>query len=161
MRDISNEMGRTAFKPEKRSKDEKRGRTEKKVKVKLNVQYKWIKFPVKDVNHIFLKVSLILLKREVLVVQSRPTRWPHGLWPARLLCPWNSPGKNTGVGGRALIQGICQIQGLNPGPLHCRRILYCLRCTNKNEREVGTDTQCSRKMLKGIRNINVRQSTSW
>ena len=20
----------------------------------------------------------------------------HGLWPARLLCPWNSPGKNTG-----------------------------------------------------------------
>ena len=22
---------------------------------------------------------------------------PHGLWPARLLCPWNSPGKNTGV----------------------------------------------------------------
>ena len=68
MRDISNEMGRTAFKPEKRSKDEKRGRTEKKVKVKLNVQYKWIKFPVKDVNHIFLKVSLILLKREFVVV---------------------------------------------------------------------------------------------
>ena len=23
---------------------------------------------------------------------------PHGLWPTRLLCPWNSPGKNTGVG---------------------------------------------------------------
>ena len=23
---------------------------------------------------------------------------PHGLWPARLLCPWNSPGKNTRVG---------------------------------------------------------------
>ena len=23
---------------------------------------------------------------------------PHGLWPARLLCSWNSPGKNTGVG---------------------------------------------------------------
>ena len=23
---------------------------------------------------------------------------PHGLWPARLLCPWDSPGKNTGVG---------------------------------------------------------------
>ena len=20
--------------------------------------------------------------------------WPHGLWPSRLLCPWNSPGKN-------------------------------------------------------------------
>ena len=24
--------------------------------------------------------------------------WPHGLWPARLLCPWDSPGKNAGVG---------------------------------------------------------------
>ena len=23
--------------------------------------------------------------------------WPHGPWPARLLCPWDSPGKNTGV----------------------------------------------------------------
>ena len=23
--------------------------------------------------------------------------WPHGLQPARLLCPWDSPGKNTGV----------------------------------------------------------------
>ena len=22
--------------------------------------------------------------------------WPHGLWPTRLLCPWDSPGKNTG-----------------------------------------------------------------
>ena len=22
---------------------------------------------------------------------------PHGLWPTRLLCPWNSLGKNTGV----------------------------------------------------------------
>ena len=23
--------------------------------------------------------------------------WPHGLGPAGLLCPWNLPGKNTGV----------------------------------------------------------------
>ena len=26
------------------------------------------------------------------------TLWPHGLYPARFLCPWNSPAKNTGVG---------------------------------------------------------------
>ena len=32
--------------------------------------------------------------------------WPHGLWPSRLLCPWDSPGKNTGVGCHALFQGI-------------------------------------------------------
>ena len=24
--------------------------------------------------------------------------WPHGLYPARFLCPWDSPGKNTGGG---------------------------------------------------------------
>ena len=23
--------------------------------------------------------------------------WTHGLWPTRLLCPWDSPGKNAGV----------------------------------------------------------------
>ena len=31
---------------------------------------------------------------------------PHGLQPARLLCPWDSPGKNTGVGCHSLLQGI-------------------------------------------------------
>ena len=34
--------------------------------------------------------------------------------PARLLCPWDSPGKNTGVGYHALLQGIFPTQGLNP-----------------------------------------------
>ena len=28
--------------------------------------------------------------------------WPRGLQPARLLCPWDSPGKSTGVGCHAL-----------------------------------------------------------
>ena len=43
--------------------------------------------------------------------------------PARLLCPWNSPGKNTGVGSHSLLQGIFLTQGLNLGlPLH-RQIL--------------------------------------
>ena len=31
---------------------------------------------------------------------------PHGLWPTRFLCPWDSPGKNTGVGCHFLIH-IC------------------------------------------------------
>ena len=31
---------------------------------------------------------------------------PHGLLPTRLLCPWDFPGKNTGVGCLALLQGI-------------------------------------------------------
>ena len=32
--------------------------------------------------------------------------WPHGLLPARVLCPWNFPGKNTGVGNHSPLQGI-------------------------------------------------------
>ena len=29
--------------------------------------------------------------------------YPYGLWPARLLCPWNSPDKNIGVGCHVLL----------------------------------------------------------
>ena len=39
-------------------------------------------------------------------LQSCPTLRPHGLYPSRLLCPWDSPGKNTGVRCHALLQGI-------------------------------------------------------
>ena len=44
----------------------------------------------------------------------------------RLLCPWSSPGKNTGVGSLSLLQGIFLTQGSNPGLLHYRQILYHL-----------------------------------
>ena len=40
---------------------------------------------------------------------------------ARLLCPWNSPGKNTGVDSHSFLQGS------NLGLLHFRQILYHLR----------------------------------
>ena len=39
--------------------------------------------------------------------------WLLRLWPTSLLCPWNSPGKNTGVDCH-LLQGIFLTQGLNP-----------------------------------------------
>ena len=51
---------------------------------------------------------------------------PHGLQPTRLLCPWNSSGKNTGVGSHSLLQGIFPTQGLSPDFPHCRQILYQL-----------------------------------
>ena len=38
---------------------------------------------------------------------------PHRQQPIRLLCPWDSPGKNTGVGCHALLQGIFPTQGSN------------------------------------------------
>ena len=39
------------------------------------------------------------------------------------LCPWDSPGKNTGVGCHFLLQEIFPTQGLNPGLLNCRQTL--------------------------------------
>ena len=48
---------------------------------------------------------------------------PHGLQPARLLCPWDSLSKNIGVGCHFLLPGIFLTQGLNPGLLCCRQIL--------------------------------------
>ena len=62
----------------------------------------------------------ILRLRLVTVAQSCP-----------ILCdpihsPWDSPGQNIGVGSHSLLQGIFRTKGLNPGLLHCRRILYQL-----------------------------------
>ena len=36
--------------------------------------------------------------------------WPHGLQPTRLLCPWEFPGKNTGVGCQCLLLFIASTQ---------------------------------------------------
>ena len=49
---------------------------------------------------------------------------PAALWPTRLLCPWDFPGKNTGVGCHFLFQGIFLTWGSNMGLLHCRLILH-------------------------------------
>ena len=44
----------------------------------------------------------------------------NSLRPHRLCSPWNSPGQNTGVGSRSLLQGIFPTQGSNTGLPHCR-----------------------------------------
>ena len=56
-------------------------------------------------------------------VQLLATR---GLQPTRLLCPWDSPGNNTGLNCHFLLQGIFLNQVSSPGLLHCRQILYHL-----------------------------------
>ena len=48
-------------------------------------------------------------------------------WPYGLLCPWDSPGKNTGVSCHFLLQGIFSTQGLNPGLPLCRQNLKLTR----------------------------------
>ena len=51
---------------------------------------------------------------------------PHGLYPTRLLRPWDFPGKSAGVDCHFLLQGIFLTQESNPGLPHCRQTLYCL-----------------------------------
>ena len=46
------------------------------------------------------------------------------LYPTRLLCSWDFPGKNTGLGCHFLLQEIFLIQGSNLHLLRCRQILY-------------------------------------
>ena len=41
--------------------------------------------------------------------------WSCGLYPARLLCPWDSPGENTRVGCHFLLREIFPIWRSNPG----------------------------------------------
>ena len=61
---------------------------------------------------------------------SRVNSWqPYGLQPVRLLCPWDSPCKNTRLGCHALLQGIFPTQGLNLHLLNLcvgRQVLYHL-----------------------------------
>ena len=45
---------------------------------------------------------------------------PHGLWPTRLICPQDFPGKNTGVGCYFFFHRIFPTQELNLHLLHCR-----------------------------------------
>ena len=76
-------------------------------------------------SYMFLKYLFIFLieryeKKQVVITHcccclvSFNSLQPHGLWPAKLLCLWNSPGKNTGVGCHCLLQGIFMTQGSNP-----------------------------------------------
>ena len=65
-----------------------------------------------------------------------------------LLCPWNSSGKNTGVGSHPLLQGIFLTRGSNPGLLHCRQIFDCQshqespRALTKTPANSHLQTQC-------------------
>ena len=76
----------------------------------------------------FSGISALIVAVVKLLSCPTPSR-SHGLQPTRLLCPWDSPGKYTGVGCYFLLQGIFLTQGLNPCLLclpDCRCILYLL-----------------------------------
>ena len=52
-------------------------------------------------------------------------------------CTWNSPGQNNGVGYHSLLQGIFPNQGMNPGLLHCRQIIYHLSHEGSPSKNTG------------------------
>ena len=58
--------------------------------------------------------------------QSCLTLWSHGLWPARLLCPWGFSRQECWCGLPFASPGDLPNWGINSGLLHCRQILYHL-----------------------------------
>ena len=48
----------------------------------------------------------MVIVRGISVTLAMSSLPPHGLEPIRLLCPWDSPGRNTGLGCHAFLQGI-------------------------------------------------------
>ena len=64
----------------------------------------------------------------------------------RLPSPWDSPGKNTGVGCYFLLQRIFPTQGMNPILLHCRLTLYHLSHQGTREYEI-TSVQFSHSVV--------------
>ena len=61
----------------------------------------------------------------------------------RLLCPWDSPGKNTGVGCHSLLQGSFLTQGSNLSLLHCRQILYLLTHQGSPPKDMAKEGETS------------------
>ena len=61
----------------------------------------------------FISLPLVYLLK-VLFAQLCLTLWVCK-GATRLLCPWDFPGKNTGVGSHSLLQGIFPTQGSYPG----------------------------------------------
>ena len=59
-------------------------------------------------------------------IQAFPTPCDPMDWSPRLLCRWDSLGKNTGVGCHALLQEIFPTQGLNP---HLLLLLHWQACS--------------------------------
>ena len=67
-----------------------------------------------------LLLLLLLLSRSVV----SDSMWPHRRQPTRLPCPWDSPGKNTGVG--------------------CHFLLQCMKVKSESELAQSCQTLCDR-----------------
>ena len=70
----------------------------KALSLPLNSKYPWACPPSSYSRY---KVSTTTTTKSL---HSCPTVQPHRWQPTRVCCPWNSPGKNTGVGCHFLLQ---------------------------------------------------------
>ena len=105
----------------------------------LRIQLKWYSLQIMKQTLSFPSQGIVIV-RYSLLQQKYGMRFCHAksseseshsvvsdsLWSHGLYSPWDSPGQNTEVGSRSLLQGIFPIQGLKSGLLHCRRSLYQL-----------------------------------
>ena len=85
---------------------------------------RWILYHQGGPGYIYVHVCVCVCIRHSVMLKSLQ---PHGLQLVRLLCPWNSPGKNTEVCCHSLLKRIFPTQVLNSGLPHCGQILYYLR----------------------------------
>ena len=76
----------------------------------------------KHMMYIFVHICCAVLNRSVTSYSLRP----HGLQPARLLCPWGFSRQEYWSGLSCLPPGDSPSPGIDPDLLHCRQILYQL-----------------------------------
>ena len=84
----------------------------------VSLKVKEIKTKIKNGTELKLKAFAQIKGGGGAVTMSCPTLVTPQ--PVRLLCPWDFPGKNPGVGCCFRLQGIFQTQGSNPDLLYYR-----------------------------------------
>ena len=78
---------------------------------------------------------------------SKSVRRPCGLYPSRLLCLWDSPGKNTAGGCHALLQGIFPTQGTD--------IFKSKLKVKTKQKPILTGDKTKQRFLTSISNFNI------
>ena len=71
----------------------------------------WPRSP-RQTSEFTLDPSLLCMHACSLASAVSDSLQPQGLQPARILCPWDSPGENTGMGCHALLQEIFPTSGI-------------------------------------------------
>ena len=101
---------------------------------------------------ILIPACVLPVQRSLSRVQLFATPWTVRI--LRILCPWDSPGKNSGVESHSLLQKIFLTQGSNPGLLHCRQILYSL----SHQEHIVKDREAWHAAIHGVKKSQTKFS---